>query len=69
MADTEDQLVALDAAISSGVLSVTFNGRTVTYQRIDDMLKARAILATRLGTNRPYRVGVTNKMGWSTETG
>lgn len=69
MPDTEDQLVALDAAIASGVMEVQFNGRVVRYQTIDNMLKARAILASRLGTNRPFRLAVVNKMGHSSESG
>lgn len=31
----------LDLAIASGELSVSFNGRTVTYQSMDALLKAR----------------------------
>lgn len=65
--DTQAQIDALDAAIATGILTVTFNSRTVTYQSISDLLKARALIAGRLGSNQPYRVAQTNKMGASTE--
>lgn len=47
MAWTQEQLDALDAAIASGTLAVRFaDGRMVTYQSIDAMLKARAVMAS-----------------------
>ena len=63
MADTQAQLDALDAAIASGVLSVTFNGRTVQYQSTESLLQARAVLAARLNptTTRTYRLAVVSK--------
>jgi hypothetical protein len=42
MAWTEAQREALATAIASGVLTVTFNGRSTTYQSLEQM---RALLA------------------------
>lgn len=39
---TQQDIDNLDAAIVSGDLSVTFQGRTVTLQSTDALLKARA---------------------------
>lgn len=44
MATTEtiqQQIEALNAAIRSGEHSVAFNGRTVTYRTVADLIKAR----------------------------
>lgn len=41
MAFTLTDLDAIDTAIASGELTVTHNGRTVTYRSMDDLLKAR----------------------------
>lgn len=42
MAITQQDIDDLDAAIVSGDLTVTFQGRTVTYQTTDALIKARA---------------------------
>jgi len=41
MALTQENLDALDLAIAGGELTVSFNGRTVTYQSTTDLLRAR----------------------------
>lgn len=41
MAYTQTQLDAVETAIASGELRVSFNGREVVYRSIDDLLKAR----------------------------
>lgn len=41
MALTQQNLDALDLAIASGELTVSFNGRTVSYQSTDSLLRAR----------------------------
>lgn len=46
MAFTASQLAALEAAIASGILSVRFDGppaRTITYQSMADLIRARDI--------------------------
>ena len=46
MAFTSTDLAAIDAAIASGELSVrTADGKQVTYRDINDLLKARAVIA------------------------
>lgn len=45
MALSQDNLDAIDAAIASGQLRLTFDGRTVEYRSIDDLIKARAHVA------------------------
>lgn len=56
MAFTQSDIDALDRAISSGELSVTSNGRTVTYRNIADLLTARGYAAQQVAaaTARPY---------------
>ncbi|MFZ2803916.1 MAG: hypothetical protein WA001_01710 [Patescibacteria group bacterium] len=45
MAFTETQIIALEAAIASGVLTVRYDtGRTVTYQSLDEMMKLLAMM-------------------------
>ena len=56
MAFTPQDLAALDAAISSGELTVRANGREVTDRSMDDLLKARsAIAATLAAQSTPTR--------------
>lgn len=56
MAFTQTDLDAIDAAIASGELTVSHNGRTVTYRSMDDLLKARKriedVLNRSAGTSR-----------------
>lgn len=40
MAFTVDQLTALETAIATGQLRVTFDGKSVDYRSMDDLLKA-----------------------------
>lgn len=42
MAFTSADLDSINAAIASGELTVSVQGRTVTYRSIDDLLKAKA---------------------------
>lgn len=57
MAFTQSDLAALDSAIASGELTVSHNGRTVTYRSISDLLKARAAVAAELSAQRSGRSG------------
>jgi hypothetical protein len=45
MAYTQTQLDALKAALASGELRVTFEGRSVEYRSIDDLQKAIAAVS------------------------
>lgn len=49
MAWTQTDLDALDAAIATGARRVTYDGHTVEYHSMDDMLKARAMMRRALG--------------------
>ena len=49
MAWTTTDLASLDAAIASGVLSVsTPDGKSVTYRSLDDMIRTRQAIADSL---------------------
>lgn len=60
MAFTQDDLAAIDRAIASGELSVTHNGRSVTYRSMSDLLRARdrierSLVAAAGGRSGTYR--------------
>jgi len=40
MAFTNTQLAALERAIASGSLTVAYDGKTVTYRNMDDLIRA-----------------------------
>ena len=44
MAYTQAQLDALDKAIAEGVLSISYDGRTVTYRSLEEMNKIRGTI-------------------------
>lgn len=44
MAFTVAQLAAIEEAIASGALEVTYDGKTVKYRSMDDLVKARATI-------------------------
>lgn len=46
MALTQADLDALDLAIASGELTVSYSGRTVTYQSTQSLLRARQHVAS-----------------------
>jgi antirestriction protein ArdC len=55
MSFSQAQLDALDAAIASGALRVTYDGQTVEYRSIDDLMKARALVVReRAGARRNF---------------
>ena len=53
MAITQQDIDNLDAAIVSGELTVSYQGRTVTYQTTDAMINARAHAARVLQQQSP----------------
>jgi hypothetical protein len=65
---TGTDLARIDAAIASGVKEVRLaNGRTVVYQSIDDLRKARTEILTYLGSQSspPVRqLRVFTDKGW-----
>ena len=44
MSFTTDDLASVNSAIASGELTVSVQGRTVTYRSIDDLIKARSVI-------------------------
>lgn len=52
--DMVAQLAALDAAIASGALRVSYDGKSVEYRSLDEMLRVRADLASAI-VGRPRR--------------
>ena len=44
MSYTQTQLDVLDAAMASGALRVTYDGKTTEYRSIDELVRARAIV-------------------------
>jgi hypothetical protein len=49
MAFSQVQLDAIEAGIASGSTSVSYEGKSVTYRSIDEMLRIRAIIMRALG--------------------
>lgn len=61
MALTQTDVDRLEKAIAKGVLKVEYDGEAVTYQSVDQMLKALAYAKAELagGANSPQRVPST----------
>ena len=53
MAYTESQLEALEEALASGTLRVSFEGRSVEYRSIDEIKKAIAEVKAGLASANP----------------
>jgi roadblock/LC7 domain-containing protein len=53
MAFTQTDLDNINTAIATGELAVEVNGRKVVYRSMDDLLKARALIATDLVAAAP----------------
>jgi hypothetical protein len=56
MAWTTQQLAALEAAIAQGTTRVTFEGRTVEYRSLADMIRLRDLMRRDLGAAAPARI-------------
>jgi hypothetical protein len=52
---TKDNLDKLDAAIASGVRSVSFGDKSITFHSVDEMIKLRSQIARALGLTEPKR--------------
>lgn len=50
MAFTQTQLDAIDAAIASGELTVSFGDRSVTYRSMSDLRRARELIKAEMQT-------------------
>jgi hypothetical protein len=53
MAWTTQQLAALEAAIAQGTTRVTFDGRTVEYRSLAEMIRLRDLMRRDLATMAP----------------
>lgn len=52
---SHEHLAALENALAQGVTSVSYDGKTVSYRRLEDMLKIRDWMRRELGIARPGR--------------
>lgn len=50
MAFTQTDLDNLNTAITHGELAVELNGRKVVYRSVDDLIKARTLVLSELGS-------------------
>ena len=55
MAWTADDIADLKAAIAAGVLTVSRNGKTVTYRSLDDMIRTLRLMESEVAGGRPAR--------------
>lgn len=69
MAFTQADLDAIDAAIASGELTVSHNGRTVTYRSMDDLFKARDRIANLIALQASRRAGSSFRFNFKTARG
>lgn len=52
MSFSQTQLDALDAAIASGTLRVSYDGKDITYRSLDELMRVRSMVAGGLGVAR-----------------
>ena len=52
---TPQFLTALEEAIAQGVLTLSYEGKTVTYRSLADMLETRRLMRRELGLDRSRR--------------
>ncbi|MGH1371142.1 MAG: phage head-tail joining protein [Cellvibrionaceae bacterium] len=50
MAYTQQNLDDINAAIATGVMEVTINGRTTKFRSLDEMLRTKSIIERSLST-------------------
>jgi len=60
MAFTQEQLDALDLAIAGGTLRVKHGEKEITYRSMDELLKARDVIASSLNSRRVPRFQVAD---------
>ena len=61
MAVTQDDIDALNEAITSGTRMVSIGGQTITYQTTDSLIKARNDAVTELARQNNAASGVTRR--------
>ena len=63
MAFTQSDLDNINAAVGTGELSVEVNGRKVVYRSIDDLVKARNLIANDLAATAASAAGGSTRRG------
>jgi len=58
MSFTPSDLAAIERAIASGESTVSFNGRTVTYRSMADLLRAREVIRQAVNAQNARRGGL-----------
>lgn len=70
MAFSQAQLDAIEEGIASGSTSVSYEGKSVTYRSLDDMMRIRAMIRSALGLSvQPATVLVQHSRGYGADTG
>jgi hypothetical protein len=52
---TQAHLAAIEEAIAGGYLEVRYDDKVVRYQSMGDLLKARALIASKINEAKPMR--------------
>lgn len=63
MAFTLNQLSTLDSAIASGQLSVNYDGKSITYRSVGELIKARDLMRSDLIASGQMRAGPLSNRG------
>jgi len=63
MAFTLNQLNALDSAIASGQLSVNYDGKSITYRSVSELMKARDVIRSELAASGQLSTGPLSNRG------
>ena len=63
MAFTLSQLNALDSAIASGQLSVNYDGKSITYRSVVELMKARDVIRSELAASGQLSTGPLSNRG------
>lgn len=63
MAFTLTQLNALDSAIASGQLSVNYDGKSITYRSVGELIKARDLMRSDLIASGQMSAGPFSNRG------
>lgn len=67
MAWTQADIDALKAAIATGVKSVAYHDKTVTYHSVDDMLKALAMMQAEVNVSSGANEDTFSRVSYSRE--
>jgi hypothetical protein len=68
MAFTASQLTALESAIGTGQLSISYDGKTVTYRSMGDLMKAYRFVKDELAASGLIPATAGSNRGTATQT-